>query len=48
MKVKFYTYNLPLKKPLKQHMLTITVRSVFEEDNKFYPQVFLNGCLYEL
>ena len=28
-------------------MLTITVRSVFEEDGKYYPQVFLDECLYE-
>ena len=29
-------------------MLTIIVRSVFEEDGKYYPQVFLDECLYEL
>ena len=29
-------------------MLTIIVRSIFEEDGKFYPQVYLGGCLYEL
>ena len=29
-------------------MLTIVVRSVFEEDGTFYPQVYLDGCLYEL
>ena len=34
--------NLPLYKILKFHMLTITVRSVFEEDGKYYPQVFLD------
>ena len=32
--------NLPLKKILKLHMLTVIVRSVFEEDGKYYPQVF--------
>ena len=31
--------NLPLNKTLKLHMLTITVKSVFEEDGKYYPQV---------
>ena len=30
------------------HNLTIVVRSVFQEDNKYYPQVFLDECLYEL
>ena len=40
--------NLPLNKILKLHNLTVTVRSVFEEDGKYYPQVFLDECLYEL
>ena len=47
MKIKFDTNdNLPLNKPLKLPMLTIIVRSVFEEEGKFYPQVYLDGCLY--
>ena len=29
-------------------MLTIIVWSVFEEDGKLYPQVYLDECLYEL
>ena len=28
--------------------MTITIRSVFEEDGKLYPQVFLDDTLYEL
>ena len=40
--------NLPSNKILKPHMLTVTVRSVFEEDGKYYPQVFLDECFYEL
>ena len=36
------------KKPLKFHAMTIITRSVFEEGGKFYPQVFLDGTLYEL
>ena len=40
--------NLPLNKPLKLHNLTIIVRSVFEESGKYYPQTFLNKCLYDL
>ena len=39
--------NLPLNKPLKFHLMTITIRSVFE-DGKLYPQVFLDNTLYEL
>ena len=40
--------NLPLNKPLNFHNMTITIRSVFEEDGKLYPQVFLDDTLYEL
>ena len=40
--------NLPLNKMLKLHMLTVIVRSVVKEDGKYYPQAFLDGCLYEL
>ena len=48
MKIKLDTDdNLPLNKQLKLHMLTIIVRSVFEEDGKLYPEVFLDGVLYE-
>ena len=49
MKIKFNSdENLPLNKILKLHMLTIIVRSAFEEDGKYYPQVFLDECLYEV
>ena len=46
-KIKFNSDDdLPLKKPLKFHLMTI--RSIFEEDGKLYPQVFLDDTLYEL
>ena len=49
MKIKFNSDdNLPLNKPLKFHNMTITIRSVFEEDGKLYPQLFLDDTLYEL
>ena len=49
MKVKFETDDdLPLNKILKLPMLTTVVRSVFKEDGKFYPQTYLDECLYEL
>ena len=40
--------DLPLNKSLKLHNMTVTIRSVFEEDDKLYPQVFLDDTLYEL
>ena len=47
MKIKFNrNYDLPLNKQLKFLNLTIIVRNVFEEDGKYYPQTFLDECLY--
>ena len=49
MKIKFSSDdNLPLNKILKIHNMAIVIRSAFEEDGKYYPQVFLKECLYEL
>ena len=37
MKIKFnFDDNLPLKKPLKFHLMTINIRCVFEEDGKLF------------
>ena len=48
-KIKFSSNdNLPLGKILSLHKMTIDVRSVFQKDNKYYPQVFLDECLYEV
>ena len=47
MKIKFNSDdNLLLNKQLKFHNMTMTIRSVFEEDSKLYPQVFLYDTLY--
>ena len=41
MKIKFNSDDdLPLHKPLKFHLMTITFRSVFEEDGKFIRMFF--------
>ena len=40
--------NLPLNKPLKFHLMTVNIRSVFEKDGKLYPQLFLDDTLDEL
>ena len=48
MKIKFNSDdNLPLNKHLKFTNVTIIIRSVSEEDGKYYPQVYLDDCLYE-
>ena len=49
MKIKFNSDgDLPLNKPLKFHAVTIIIRPVFELNDKLYPQLFLDGTLYEL
>ena len=49
MKIKFNSDDdLPLNKSLKFTLMTITIRCVFEENGKLYPQVFLDDTLYEL
>ena len=49
MKIKFNSDDdLPLNEQLKFHNMAVTIRSVFEEDGKLYPQVFLDDTLYEL
>ena len=48
MKINFNSDdNLSLNKPLKFHLMTITITSVFKEDGKFYPQIFLDDALFE-
>ena len=49
MKIKFNSDDyLPLNKQLKFINLKIIVRTVFEEDGKYYLQFFLDECLYEV
>ena len=40
--------DLQMNKPTKQHLLTIIIRSVFSEDDKFYPQLLLDDALYDV
>ena len=49
MKIKFNSDdNLPLNKILKLHNTTIVMRSIFQKDCKYHPQVVLDEFLYEL
>ena len=48
MKIKFNSEDdLPLNKPLEFRVMIIIIRYVFEEDGKFYPQVFLDDTFSE-
>ena len=47
-KAKFESNDdLPLGKILNIHVCIIVVKSVFQRDNNYYPQVLLYECLYE-
>ena len=45
MKIKF---NSDDNLPIKFYQMTITIRYVFSEDNKLYPQLFLDDTFYSL
>ena len=47
-KMKFDSDDLLLNKQLKFPTIAIVVRSLFEDEGKFYPQVYLDECLYDL
>ena len=45
MKIQFKAYDdLPLKKTIELHSMITVVRAAFHEENKHYPQVFLDEC----
>ena len=49
MKIKFNSDdNFLLNEELKLYNMAIIIRSVFEEDGKFYRQIYLDERLYEL
>ena len=49
MKIKFNSDDeLPLTKTIEIPTITIAVRAVFHENNKYYSQVSSDECLYKL
>ena len=49
MKIKFDSDgNLPLNETIVIPIVTIVVRAVFHQNNKNYPKVFLDECLYKI
>ena len=48
-KIKFDSDNeLPLNKTIEIPTMAIVLRAIFLEKNKYYPQVFLDECLYKI
>ena len=49
MKIKFNRNdNIILNKIIYFPTITITIRSLTQKDGKYYPQLFLDDCLYEV
>ena len=48
-KIKFISDDeLPLNKMIEFSHVIMAVRDAFHENNQYYPQVFLDECLYKL
>ena len=49
MKIRFNSDDdIPLNKVLNFHPLTIVIRSIFGNDGKYYPQIYLHDALVDL
>ena len=49
MKIKFDSDDVsPLDKRIKIRSIIVVVRATFHENNKYYPHIFLDECLYKL
>ena len=49
MKIKFNSDdNLPLSKIIEIPTIAIVTSLIFLENNKYYPQVFFDECLYKI
>ena len=46
--IRLFYDDLPLGHVFKTHSITVAIRSLIEKDNKFYPEISLNHCSYEI
>ena len=47
-KIRLFDSYLPIEKIFKIPSITIVIKSLIEKDNKFYLELELNHCLYEI
>ena len=47
-KIRLNFDDLPLRHEFKTNTITIVVTMVVEKDHKFYPQISLNYCSYDV
>ena len=46
--IRLFYDDLSIGHVFKIHSVTIVVRSLIEKDNKFYPEISLNQCSYQI
>ena len=47
-KIRLFDNDLPVKRVFKILSITIIIKSLIEKNNKFYLELSLNHCLYEI
>ena len=47
-KIRLFDNDLPIEHEFKIPTITIVIRSLIEKNNKFYLELSLNHCLYEI
>ena len=47
-KIRLFDNDLPVKRVFKIPSITIAIKSLIEKNNKFYLELSLNRCLYEI
>ena len=47
-KIRLFDNNLPIEHAFKIPSVIIVIRSLIETNNKFYLELLLNHCLYEI
>ena len=47
-KITLFDNDLPVEHVFKIPSITIVIRSLIEKNNKFYLEISLNHCLYEI
>ena len=47
-KIRLFDNDLPVKRVFKISSITIVIKSLIEKNNRFYLELSLNHCLYEI
>ena len=47
-KIRLFDIDLPIEKKIKIPSITIVIKSLIEKENKFYLELALNHCFYEI